>query len=104
MIVTVIWMMMGVSFYSFLIGSMSSFLNVIDAKGHLIAEKFMVINEFCKQAQIDPELKEKMKKSLEYRTKNYYFSLFEKNSLLENVPYALRYEARNCVYLPYRSE
>ncbi len=94
---SIIWMLLGTSFYSFLIGSISSFLNAIDEKGHIISEKFMVINEFSKQAQIEPSLKDKMKKSLEYRTKNYYFSLFEKNSLLENVPYALRYEVQTAL-------
>ena len=71
---------------------MSSFLSVIDAKGHSISEKFIIINEFCKQAQIDPKLKDKMKKSLEYRENNYYFSLFKKDSLFGNLPYSLRYE------------
>jgi len=71
---------------------MSSFLNAIDSKGHLIAAKFMVISEFCKQAHIDPDLKDKMKRSLEYRANNYFFSLFDKNSLFDNLPYNLRYE------------
>lgn len=84
--------MIGVSFYSFLIGSMSSFLNAIDSKGHLIAEKFMIISEFCKQAHIDPELKERMKRSLEYRANNYFFSMFDKDSLFDGLPYTLRYD------------
>jgi len=91
-IVSILWMMIGVSIYSALIGSMSGFLSVIDSKGHAITEKFIIINEFCKQAHIEPELKDRMKRSLEYRSNNYFFSLFDKNSLFDNLPYNRRYE------------
>ncbi len=93
-VVAIIWMTIGVCFFFFLIGSMSTFFNALDSKGKILAEKYMIINQFCTQANIDPQLKQKMKKALEYRTKNYYFALFEKNSLLEGIPLSLRYKAR----------
>lgn len=93
--VAIVWMVMGASFFSFMIGAMSTFLNAIDNKGRIAAEKLMVINEFAKQANLDLRLKAKIKKALEYRTKKYYFTIFEKNSLLEGIPIALRYQVRD---------
>jgi hypothetical protein len=83
-------MTIGVCFFFFLIGSMSTFFNAIDSKGKILAEKYMIVNQFCSQAKIDLILKQKMKRSLEYRTENYYFALFEKNSLLAEIPLTLR--------------
>jgi hypothetical protein len=85
-------MVLGVSCYSFLIGTMSSLLQAIDTKGHILAEKFRLVNEFCNQGHINPFLKEKIKRAIEYRTNNYYFALFETNSLLEELPPKLKYK------------
>ena len=75
-------MLFGACFYSFLIGTMSSFLRAIDSKGHILADKFIAINELCKQARIRPELKDKIKRAVEYRANMDFFSVFEKDALL----------------------
>jgi len=97
-------MALGVSCYSFLIGTMSSLLQAIDTKGHLLAEKFRLVNEFCNQGRIDPYLKEKMKRAIEYRANNYYFALFETNSLLEELPPKLKYKVLRTENLADRDE
>ena len=85
-------MIIGVCFYFFLIGFMSTYLNSLDRKGNLLNEKRMIIKQFCQQAGIDQELKENIEQKLKYRTENYYFSLFENNSILEGIPFLLRRE------------
>ena len=85
-------MVSGASFYALLIGTMSTFLAAIDTKGHELAEKQLVINEFCKQAGIGFEIKERMRAALEYRANNNFFSVFDKNSTLDGMSLRLRYK------------
>jgi hypothetical protein len=90
-VVAILWMTFACLLFAFMIGAMSTFLSALDNKGRVKAEKLLVINEFCKQANIEPRLKGKMKKALEYQTNNYHFMVFEKNSVLEGIPIPLRH-------------
>ncbi len=67
-------------------------MSLVDTKGRMIAEKFAVINDFCKQSEIDRDLRTKMKKALEYRSKNYVFALLDNHSLIDSLPPNLIYE------------
>ena len=96
---SVIWMLGGTSFYLLLIGTMSTFLAAIDSKGHELSEKQLVISEFCKQAHIDPHLKERMKTEIEYRMNNNFYSIYKENSLLEGASLSLRYRVKIDPYL-----
>lgn len=88
---TVIWMIFGACFYTMLVGTISSFVAVIDSKGHELAEKAMIINELCKQSQIDPELKEHMKSAIEYQMNNDFFAIFKNSTILDGASVNLKY-------------
>lgn len=85
-------MLFGACFYTLLIGTMSTFLAAMDTKGYELSEKEIIINEFCKQAHIDPSLKGKMKAAIQYQSKNDFFSVFEPGTFLEGVPQSLKYK------------
>ena len=85
-------MVLGVCFFFFLIGYMSTYINSIDSKGNILNNKYMIMNQFCTQVGIDNHLRKKINKKLKYHTRNYYFSLFENNTILEDIPFPLRCE------------
>lgn len=85
-------MFFGACFYTMLIGTMSAFLAAMDTRGHELSEKQEVIKAFCKQAQIDPSLKERMRSAVEHKVKNDFFSSFEPGNFLEGTSEALRYK------------
>ena len=85
-------MLFGACFYALLIGTMSAFLAAMDTRGHELAEKQLVINEFCKQAHIDPGLRERMRTAVEHKSHNDFFSVFEPGSFLEGISQSLRYK------------
>jgi len=87
-------MMFGACFFSFMMSIMSTILSAADNKSRIMAEKHLVINGFCAQAKISSKLKEKIKEVLEYKNTNYNFTLFENNSLLEDIPTSLRYNVK----------
>jgi hypothetical protein len=50
--VSILWMVFGVGFYSFTIGTLSSLLGSMDTRSNLVSQKLQIINEFCKEAKI----------------------------------------------------
>ena len=49
-LISVIWMMIGVIFYSFTIGLLTSILGKIDSRASQLKSKLEVIDEFCAEA------------------------------------------------------
>lgn len=64
----VILMIAGVGFYSFTIGSLSSFLSAIDTRESLLSAKLAAIHEFSKETGISRECKLKIRKAVKYST------------------------------------
>ena len=90
----VVWMLLGTSFYTFLIGMISSYMSTIDSKGRMLAEKYEYIDDFCKQAHIKWQFKKRMKRALAYRSKQYLLSGLECQSVLMSIPPKLLYQVR----------
>ena len=61
-------MMIGVGFYSFMIGTLTSVLNRIDSRATQLKAKVEVIDVFCSEVKINNELKRKIKEALAYNT------------------------------------
>jgi hypothetical protein len=93
-VVALVWMLLGTWFFTFLLGMMSSFMSTIDAKGRILAEKLEFIDVFCKQAEIEPSLKRRMKKAMRYHSAQYLFSDLQHTSVLESIPSKLLYYVR----------
>jgi hypothetical protein len=56
--ITILWMMFGVGFYSFTIGSLSSVLSNIDTRESILSNKLIALNEFCNETGIEMKLKD----------------------------------------------
>jgi hypothetical protein len=60
-IFTIIWMIVGVGFYSYTIGLLASVLANIDYKAQKLSKKKAIMNEFCNEKKISKTLKDKLK-------------------------------------------
>lgn len=60
-----IWMIIGVGFYSFTIGNLASIFNSIDIKAAQLQQKLAVLSEFSKRTHLPEELQNRVKRFLE---------------------------------------
>lgn len=89
---SIIWMIVGVGFYSLTIGILSSVLANIDTKSIYLNKKLAIMNEFCSERKISHNLKEKIRKTLEFNTQKNSFLWAEKTDVFADLPINLRYE------------
>lgn len=61
-------MMIGVAFYAFTIGILTSVLAKMDTRESILNIKIENIEEFCSEANISHELKKKIRDALEYHS------------------------------------
>lgn len=92
MVVTIFWMLFGVGFYSFTIGSLSSFLSTIDSRDSIMSEKLAAANEFAKETGISERCKKKIVNVIKYNTDKIGSIFSEKHSLFDELPKKLKYE------------
>ena len=62
MAICIVWMMFGIGFYSFLIGTLASVLSSIDTHNSQMKEYLREIEEFCEQFQVAKPMQKRMKK------------------------------------------
>ena len=92
MVIAIGWMLVGVGFYSFTIGSLSSFLTSIDTRESVLASKMAAIHEFAKETGISRESKVKIRDAVRYSTYKLGNVWSDKHSLFRELPKQLQYE------------
>ncbi|CAD8102523.1 unnamed protein product [Paramecium sonneborni] len=92
MIITIFLMIVGVGFYSLIIGLLSSILSQIDYKGHKLQQQQAILNEFCVEKKISLNLREKLKETLEYSFDKNCFTWADNKYIFKDLPINLRYE------------
>lgn len=97
-LVAILWMMAGVGFYSFTIGSLSSFLTAIDTKESILSSKLAAIHEFAKETGISQECKQKIRNCIRYNIEKTGTIMKDKHSLFKELPKKLRYEVSLSMY------
>lgn len=86
------WMLFGVCFFSFTIGSLSSIMARIDSKEVILTNKLAIIEEFSREAKLEKDLKMRLRYALQYSTEKTGFSWADKQNIFNELPRALRYE------------
>ena len=92
MVICMILMLFGISFYSFLVGTLSSLISSIDAKAIRISAKLDFLEKFCKENFIPESVFRIMKK---FTKSNGEYELMEEEKRLEiisQMPKDKRYE------------
>lgn len=97
-ILCIFWMIAGVGFYSFTIGSLSSFLSEIDTRDSILSSKLAVVHEFSKESGISSECKQKIRDSIKYSISKQGTVWSDKHSLFRDLPKSLRYEVAVSMY------
>ena len=92
------WMVIGVGFYSFTVGSLSSFLTSIDTRDSILSMKMAAIQEFAKQVGITREVKSKIRDAVKYNTYKMGNIWSDKHSLFSELPKMLRQEVAWSMY------
>ena len=75
---SIILMLFGVVFFSFIIGSISSIFNRIDSQEAYISQKMDVIDEFARESKIEKDLKNRLRHAFAYSTEKSGFTWIDK--------------------------
>ena len=95
----ILWMLIGVAFYSFTIGIISAFFTGKESKESLLAKKLNNLDEFCKELNIKEETKQKLKASIEYSANKITYQWLDPNQVIFNeLPMRLKYELLVSLY------
>jgi hyperpolarization activated cyclic nucleotide-gated potassium channel 1 len=94
-IISILWMLFGVGFYSFTIGTLSSILVNIDTKDNILKNKLIILNEFCNEARIPHELKNRIKMLLVHNSQKNVFSWNDKAEVFSELPANIKFEISN---------
>lgn len=91
-IVAVLWMMFGVYFFSFTIGSLSSIVSSIDTKDTILTTKLAIIDEFVREARLDRGMRNRLRTAIKYNSEKEGYRLADKQDIFYELPKSLRYE------------
>lgn len=91
-ILSIIWMLFGVGFYSFTIGTVSSILTSVETREKMLNNKLQILNTFAKETRLSKSIKEKIKKLLCYNSNKNFFSWIERQDLFKDLPSNLKNE------------
>ena len=85
-------MMVGVGFYSYIIGTVSQVLDKMDNRKSTLKAKIDVIEVFCSETNLKPNLKKKILNTLEYNSQRNAFSWIDKFQIFNEIPNNLKYQ------------
>lgn len=88
-ILTCLWMVIGVSFYSYVISNLSSIITSLDFHSSLIQRKIDKLNEFAQKLNLSDDVYLKIKKVYEENDNQYFI---QDDELLEDLPYNIKVE------------
>jgi CRP-like cAMP-binding protein len=86
------WMVFGMIFFSFTIGSLTSMLSGIDTKETVLSNKLSVVDEFAKESHLSKAIQKRLRIALRYSTDKQGFSWADKIGIFNELPRKLRYE------------
>lgn len=66
MVLAIFWMVVGAGFYSYTVGSLSSFLSAIDTRESVLASKLAAVYEFAKETGISNSCRHKIRQAIKY--------------------------------------
>jgi hypothetical protein len=90
-VISILWMILGVGFYSFTVGSLSSLLSSIDSRDAALTTKLYTIGEFSKEAGLDTKLSYELRKAVKYHSYKIGTTWNDKMTLFNELPRSLRY-------------
>ena len=91
LILSVIWMIFGVGFYSFTIGNLSSVLASMDNKSAILKQKLLTLGDYARKIAMSKELEIEIRNFIENNNKDFH-SIEDQERLLQELPPSLKSE------------
>lgn len=92
MVISIIWMLVGVGFQSYIVGTMTSVFSNIENNSNQLQKKLTIIEQFANDSKLSKNLKIKIKEALEYNCKKTNFLWFKKHKIIDELPNDLKHE------------
>ena len=92
MIYAMVAMLVGVGFYSYTIGSFTSFLSDLKSREREVNSKIAAVNAFAKETGLPKEIKAKIRQSIKYNEEKSIINRGSIDSILSELPRDLRYD------------
>lgn len=96
--ICIVWMIFGVGFYSYTIGSLSSLISSIDSQQAVLNQRIYTISEFSEEAGLDSDTQTEILNAIKYNSSQSMMSLNDKMNLFNELPRNLRYEIASRMY------
>lgn len=95
----ILWMLIGVVFYSITIGLITSFFKETDTKQSLLKNRLKQMEQFCKELGISQQLEDSLTKALEYSSNVLTYQwMGSNNRIFEELPMHLKFEFLKAIY------
>lgn len=94
--IAIVWMFIGIGFYSYTIGSLSTFLLSIDTRESILTAKTEAVRVLAKETGISRVTKSKIMMAIRYNT--YQMGSVRDSSVFDTLPKALKYEIVTQMY------
>mmetsp|Transcript_19973 Transcript_19973/g.37015 ORF Transcript_19973/g.37015 Transcript_19973/m.37015 type:complete len:384 (-) Transcript_19973:203-1354(-) len=98
MLIAILWMTIGVIFYSFAIGSLSTFLNVINTRDDILNTKLTAIKHFANETGISVKCIKKITAAVKYRTQKSAALFKERLAIFNELPQNLKAKVAFTMY------
>lgn len=91
-------MIFGVGFYSFTIGTLSNLLASLDTRSSHLQNKITFMDEFCQETRLPKQIRDRIRRVLEYNSIVNVFSHKDRDDFLMEIPTHLKYQIANAMY------
>lgn len=95
---SILWMLVGVGFYSYTIGSLTSVLCTLDTRANELTIKLNAVDLITREARLAPELKLKLRKAIKMHAKKTELDTGDKQLMYNSLPKTLRYQVALNMY------
>lgn len=98
LVLCMIWMMFGVGFYSFVVGTLSSVLTSMDTKSVLLNSKLQLVDLLAKDTRLPDHLLKLVRKEIKHSAEIIALDESQRQSLIMHLPKTLKYDIAMTMY------
>jgi hyperpolarization activated cyclic nucleotide-gated potassium channel 1 len=95
---SIMWMMAGIGFNSFMIGTLTSYLANFNSSNKDLAVKLSAIEQLAKDTKLRPSLTRKLRAAVKMHAKKAELGTVDKQAMFESLPKKLRYQIAKNMY------
>jgi len=92
--VSILWILLGVGFYSFTISNLSTIMSNMDTRESLLQARLTTLRQFSKETKLSEELTSKIRRFVEHNHSENIYAWIDKDQLMSELPYSLRNEVQ----------